>query len=223
MFIIYGVHIIRCYHFLVSLEVMALEYTISGNNITVTCTSTGWPATQVIWSKDGSVLNAGGSNTIYQVIIDRVNSVYQNVLFVKANSLTELIGMYKCEVKTIRHNDVVIDSDVGSVTIQSVGNVTVAVTTVGSTDVGDLYTLNCTVTLMESSNVTIVWQKGDVMLSTNITAGIVLGSLENENTTFSKALTLSPLRLSHNGAYSCKAYMNGNVETAVTNVEVQGK
>ena len=202
---------------------MPLEYTISGNNITVTCTSTGWPATQVIWSKDGSVLNAGGSNTIYQVVTDRVNSVYQNVLFIQTNSLTELLGTYKCKVKTIRHNDVVLDSDVSSVIIQNVGDVTVAVTTAGSTDVGDSYTLNCTVTLMESSNVTIVWQKGDVVLDTNATAGIVLGSLEDENTTFGKALTLSPLRLSHNGAYICKAYMNGNVGTAVTNVEIQGK
>ena len=202
---------------------MPLEYNISGHNITVTCTSTGWPATQVIWSKDGNILNTGGSNTIYQVVMDRDNSAYQNVLFVQANSLSELIGTYKCEVKTIRHNDVVIDNDVSSVTIQSVGNVTVAVTTVGSTDAGDSYTLNCTVTLMENSNVTIIWQKGDVILSTNVTAGIMLGSLEDEHTTFSKALTLSPLRLSHSGAYSCKAYMNGNVGTAVTNVEVQGK
>ena len=202
---------------------MPLEYTISGNNITVTCTSTGWPATQVIWSKDGSVFNAGGSNTIYQVVIDRVNSVYQNVLFVQANSLTELLGTYKCEVKTIRHNDDVIDSDVSIVTIQSVGDVTVAVTTVGSTVVGDSYVLNCTVTLMESSNVTIIWQKGDVLLNTNVIAGIVLGSLEDKNTTYSKTLTLNPLHLSHNGAYSCKVFVNGNVRTAISNVEAQGK
>ena len=202
---------------------MPLEYTISGNNITVTCTSTGWPATQVIWSKEGNVFNAGGSNTIYQVVTDRVNSVYQNVLFVQANSLTELLGTYKCEVKTIRHNDVVLDSDVSSVIIQSVGDVTVAVTTVGSTDAGDSYVLNCTVTLMQTSNVTIIWQKGDVVLNTNATAGIMLGSLEDKNTTYSKMLTLNPLHLSHNGAYSCKVFMNGNVKTAVTNVEVQGK
>ena len=202
---------------------MPLEYNISGHNITVTCTSTGWPATQVIWSKDGNILNTGGSNTIYQVIMDRDNSVYQNVLFIQTNSLSELIGTYKCEVKTIRHNDVVIDSDVTFVIIQSVGNLTVAMTTVGSTDVGNSYTLNCTVSLMENSNVTIIWQKGDVVLSTNVTAGIILGSLEDEHTTFSKALTLSPLCLSHSGAYLCKVYMNGNVRTATINVEVQGK
>ena len=155
--------------------------------------------------------------------MDRVNSAYQNVLFVQTNSLTELIGIYKCEVKTIRHNDVVIDNDVSSVIIQSVGNVTVAVTTVGSTDVDDSYTLNCRVTIIENSNVTIIWQKGDVVLTTNVTAGIMLGFLEDKKTTFSKALTLSPLHLSHNGSYLCKAYMNGNVRTATINVEVQGK
>ena len=67
---------------------------------TVTCVSTGSPATTVSWMKDGQPLNItdDGSTdyTLTQTVTNRVSSTYYNVLTVSEG--VSVAGTYTCTV-----------------------------------------------------------------------------------------------------------------------------
>ena len=62
--------------------------------MTVTCTSTGWPATQVTWIKDDDILTSDSTYSMSQTITDRTESTYENVLNVMGSSQDDLLGTY---------------------------------------------------------------------------------------------------------------------------------
>lgn len=68
----------------------------AGSVFTLKCTSTGSPATYVIWTKDGVVI-AGGIYSTDQVLTDGVSATYANYLFVSAPP-DEVTGSYSCSV-----------------------------------------------------------------------------------------------------------------------------
>ena len=80
-------------------------------NRTVTCESTGSPATTVSWMKDGLLLTTDGSTgyTLTQTVTDRPSSTYSNVLTVSETATGGVAGTYTCNVT----ND--LGSDVGEV------------------------------------------------------------------------------------------------------------
>ena len=65
---------------------------------TVTCVSTGSPATTVSWMKDGQPLITDDSTdyTLTQTVTDRVSSTYSNVLTVSEGG--SVAGTYNCTV-----------------------------------------------------------------------------------------------------------------------------
>ena len=66
---------------------------------TLTCVSTGSPATTVSWVKDGVPLSIDGSTyQLTQTITDRVSSTYSNVLTVSETAPTGIAGTYTCTV-----------------------------------------------------------------------------------------------------------------------------
>ena len=67
---------------------------------TVTCESTGSPATTVSWMKDGSLLTTDGSTgyTLTQTITNRSSSTYSNVLTVSEKVTGGMAGTYTCSV-----------------------------------------------------------------------------------------------------------------------------
>ena len=75
---------------------------------TVTCVSTGSPATTVSWMKDGQPLTTDGSTdyTLTQTVTNRVSSTYSNVLTVSEG--VSVAGIYNCTVT----NDLGSDSSV---------------------------------------------------------------------------------------------------------------
>ena len=74
---------------------------------TLTCVSTGSPATTVSWVKDGVPLSIDGSTyQLTQTITDRVSSTYSNVLTVSETAPTGIAGTYTCTVS----NDLGTDS-----------------------------------------------------------------------------------------------------------------
>jgi len=74
---------------------------------TLTCVSTGSPATTVSWGKDGVPLSIDGSTyQLTQTITDRVSSTYSNVLTVSETAPTGIAGTYTCTVS----NDLGTDS-----------------------------------------------------------------------------------------------------------------
>ena len=64
---------------------------------TLNCTSTGSPATNVTWTKDGGTLTANGTAySMTQTLTDRSASTYENVLTLPTTG--DISGMYGCQV-----------------------------------------------------------------------------------------------------------------------------
>ena len=67
----------------------------------LTCTSTGGPATTVTWRKDGAVITLNATYQQTQVVTDPVTGTYQTVLTI-AQSVTDILGTYSCTVRNTR-------------------------------------------------------------------------------------------------------------------------
>ena len=65
---------------------------------TLTCTSTGGPASTVSWSRDGTVLSDDSNHDITSQVMDTVTATYTNTLTVTGR----LAGQYECSVSNIR-------------------------------------------------------------------------------------------------------------------------
>ncbi|XP_019858755.1 PREDICTED: receptor-type tyrosine-protein phosphatase F-like [Amphimedon queenslandica] len=149
-----------------------------------------------------------------QRVMDREQCTYKNDLIVE-NSVNRL-GTYRCEVKSLRHNNVTIDTTVGSVTVQAAGNVRVAVTTMGSQEVGESFYLNCTVNKINNVSLEIRWMKDNVTIVSDMSKGVMLGGIGEDADSVSRVLNLSPIRLSHTGQYSCDAVNGSAVDGRAT-------
>ena len=79
------------------------ELTFDRESRTLTCTSTGGPATTVTWTKDGAVITPSTTHQQTQMIVDAVEGIYQNTLTI-AQSVTgeNLYGLYSCMVENSR-------------------------------------------------------------------------------------------------------------------------
>ena len=67
----------------------------------LTCTSTGGPATTVTWRKDGAIIAIGAAYQQTQVVTDSTIGTYETVLTI-AQSVTDVSGTYSCSVENIR-------------------------------------------------------------------------------------------------------------------------
>ena len=79
--------------------------TFDDQSRTLTCTSTGGPATNVTWSRDGVAITL---NTTYQQtkrLVDPVNGTYQTVLTIDPSvGQSDIVGTYNCTVENVRGN-----------------------------------------------------------------------------------------------------------------------
>ena len=67
---------------------------------TLTCTSTGGPATTVIWTKDGAVITPSTTHQKTQMIVDTVGGIYQNNLTIAQSVARDNFhGLYSCMAK----------------------------------------------------------------------------------------------------------------------------
>lgn len=64
---------------------------------TLNCTSTGSPATTVVWTKDSQVLSRVEDFVATQILRDGVNATYDNLLTIHSGP-TNLTGVYDCTV-----------------------------------------------------------------------------------------------------------------------------
>ena len=76
------------------------DLTYNHVNRTLTCKSTGSPATTVSWMKDGLLLTTNGSTgyTLTQTVTNRSSSTYSNVLTVSETATNGVTGTYTCTV-----------------------------------------------------------------------------------------------------------------------------
>ena len=89
------------YVFAGSLNVTSL--TFDDQSRTLTCTSTGGPATNVTWRRDGVVITLNATHQQTKRLVDNVTSTYQTVLTVDPSvGWSEIVGTYNCTVENDR-------------------------------------------------------------------------------------------------------------------------
>ena len=77
--------------------------TFDDQSRTLTCTSTGGPATTVTWMRDGIVITLNDTHQQTKSVVDAVNSTYQTVLTINSSvSQSDIVGTYNCTVENVR-------------------------------------------------------------------------------------------------------------------------
>ena len=77
--------------------------TYNDQSRTLTCTSTGGPATTVTWRRDGVVLTLNGTHQQTKKLVDAVTSTYQTVLTINSSvDQSDIVGTYNCTVENDR-------------------------------------------------------------------------------------------------------------------------
>ena len=77
--------------------------TYNNQSKTLTCTSTGGPATTVTWRRDGAVITLNATYQQTKRAVDPVNGTYQTVLTIDPTvGFSGIVGTYNCTVKNAR-------------------------------------------------------------------------------------------------------------------------
>ena len=77
--------------------------TYADQSRTLTCTSTGGPATTVTWRRDGVVITLNATHQETKRLVDLVNGTYQTVLTINSSvSQCGIVGTYNCTVENAR-------------------------------------------------------------------------------------------------------------------------
>ena len=77
--------------------------TFDDQSRTLTCTSTGGPATMVTWRRDGVVIILNTTHQQTKRLVDSVNGTYQTVLTIEPSvGWSDIVGTYTCTVKNNR-------------------------------------------------------------------------------------------------------------------------
>ena len=83
-----------------------IDLTYNDQSRTLTCTSTGGPATTVTWRRDGVVITLNATYQQTKSLVDPVAGTYQTVLTIIDSSLDQssVVGTYSCTVENDRGN-----------------------------------------------------------------------------------------------------------------------
>ena len=77
--------------------------TFDNKSRTLTCTSTGGPATNVTWRRDGVVITLNATHQQTKRVVDPVNGTYQTVLTINSSvGQSDIVGTYNCTVENVR-------------------------------------------------------------------------------------------------------------------------
>ena len=77
--------------------------TYNDQSRTLTCTSTGGPATTVTWRRDGFVITLNATHKQTKRLVNSVNGTYQTVLTIDPSvGWSDIEGTYNCTVENVR-------------------------------------------------------------------------------------------------------------------------
>ena len=77
--------------------------TFNGSSNTLTCTSTGGPATNVTWRRNGAVITLNATYQLTKRVVDPVAGTYQTVLTIDPSvDQSDIMRAYSCTVENIR-------------------------------------------------------------------------------------------------------------------------
>ena len=95
-----------CHQFanlLLSGSPLATSLGYDNHSRTLTCTSTGGPATNVTWMRDGTVVTLNDTYRQTKRLVDTVEGTYQTVLTIDSSvSQSDIVGTYSCTVENAR-------------------------------------------------------------------------------------------------------------------------
>ena len=75
--------------------------TLSGDSKTLTCTSTGGPATTVVWRQNCIIIQQNDTNYVQnQVVTSTLTATYENTLEITNSTISN--GVYTCSVGNSR-------------------------------------------------------------------------------------------------------------------------
>ena len=82
-------------------SVASLRY--DNQSRTLTCTSTGGPATTVTWRRNGVVITLNTTHQQTKRVVDTVMGTYQTMLTIDSSvSSSDIVGTYNCTVENAR-------------------------------------------------------------------------------------------------------------------------
>ena len=148
-----------------------------------------------------------GTYTFSQTLTDRDASAYRNVLIVSNTTLSGLLGEYTCSVSAIKHNYATISSASSSVSVSSLGSLTINITTPDFAITRSGFAITCSVEGMASS-ITIRRDGGMVSSGTGST-------LTASTDRFAVGDNLGP------GDYTCEAVVDGKSGVAWKRVQMK--
>ena len=91
------------------------DLTFDDQSRTLTCTSTGGPATTVTWRRDGLVITLNATHQQTKRLVDPVVGTYQTVLTINSSvGFSGIVGKYNCTVEN--------DRGESSITVDITGN-----------------------------------------------------------------------------------------------------
>ena len=178
---------------------------------TLTCTSTGGPATTVTWKKNGQDLDMDGA--VYEqnkVITDTQTAEYQSTLILPKRNITDFNSQYECIVENVR------GSSNASLTLQGKTSSLYAWY--------DIMIMIIYIALKIIENDTFILGEPAALTCTSIISvdelvwldheGIVLVNVSSKNTSAMSAdLTFNQVNDSiHNKTFTCGAERKGTVE-----------
>ena len=77
--------------------------TFDDQSRTLTCTSTGGPATNVTWRRDGIVITLNATHQQTKSLVDPVNGTYKTILTINSSvDQSDIVGTYSCTVENDR-------------------------------------------------------------------------------------------------------------------------
>ena len=128
---------------------------------TLTCASTGGPATNVTWRKDGVIISPSSpSYQQSQRVVDTTTATYHNLLSITSSDIRDYSGSFTCTVSNTRGSSQPMSLDInGAIIIMSLKDLS-AVYTFNASDIlisGNrrVYVLGSSVSVTCSSNLTV--------------------------------------------------------------------
>ena len=77
--------------------------TFNGSSNTLTCTSTGGPATTVTWRRNGAVITVNAVHQLTKRVVDLTMGTYHTVLTIDPSvGQSGIFGLYNCTVENDR-------------------------------------------------------------------------------------------------------------------------
>ena len=101
-------------------------------------------------------------------------------------------------------------------------NVMITASTSGSPTVGEMYTLECSVT-GSTDQPTITWLNDDDKITSSDTTRMVSATTMDSDGSYSSTLIFTPLAASDAGMFMCKATLGDAMQTASIGVTVDSK